>query len=499
MALTLKTAIREYVRACFAGIWIRSDEHDDALATIAAVCRDEGWRLAAWDVDAGLRLPDCDDSAAAAEAHDPLAAVRLAGRLAQGEAPALLVLANFHRFLHSAEVVQATARQVQLGKSQRTFVIVLAPLVDLPPELEKLFVVIEHELPDRDQLATIAREIADEPAELPVGDALDALLDAAAGLTRFEAEGAFSLALVRDGALTPRTIWEVKAQQLKKAGPLALHTGTERFADLGGLAALKEFCLRALGARAATRAVAPKGVLLLSPPGCGKSAFCKALGQEVARPTLRLDIGALMGSLVGQTEANVRRAIATAEAMAPCVLMIDEIDKGLAGVRGGGQADGGVAARLFGTLLTWLADRTSDVFVVATANSVADLPPEFTRAERFDGVFFIDLPERAEKDAIWGIHRQAYAVAADDPQPTDEQWTGAEISACCRLAALLELPLRDAAQHVVPVAVAAAEPIAQLRDWASGRCLAADRAGVYRAAPSPRRPRRGVRLDPSTN
>ena len=175
MALTLKTAIREYVRACFAGIWIRSDEHDDALATISAVCRDEGWRLAAWDVDAGLRLPDRDDSAAAPEAHDPLAAVRLAGRLAQGDAPALLVLANFHRFLPSAEVAQATARQVQLGKSQRTFVIVLAPLVDLPPELEKLFVVIEHELPDRDQLATIAREIADEPAELPVGDALGAV------------------------------------------------------------------------------------------------------------------------------------------------------------------------------------------------------------------------------------------------------------------------------------------------------------------------------------
>ena len=122
--------------------------------------------------------------------------------------------------------------------------------------------------------------------------------------------------------------------------------------------------------------------------------MCKALGNEVNRPTLRLDVGALKGSLVGETERNVRRALAIAEAMAPCVLFVDEIDKGLSGVAASGQTDSGVSARLFGTLLTWLSDHESDVFVVATANDVTRLPPEFTRAERFDGVFFIDLPSR---------------------------------------------------------------------------------------------------------
>ncbi|MBX3435481.1 MAG: AAA family ATPase [Pirellulales bacterium] len=495
MSHRLETTFREYVRACFAGIWIRSDEHDDALAALAAVCREEAWRFAAWDVDAGLR--GADDPAAPNPAPDPLAAVRAVERLAEPSGTGILALVNFHRFLHAPEIVQAVARQVQLGKSRRTFLVVVAPVVDLPRELEKLFVVVEHELPDREQLAAIARAVAAEPDDLPEGDELGAVLDAAAGLTRYEAEGAFALSLVRDERLAAATIGRLKAQQLAQSGLVTVHAGPERFADLGGLAAVKEFCLRAL--RPTGRpGVSPKGILLLSLPGCGKSALAKGLGAEVGRPTLRLDVGALMGSLVGQSEANCRRAIAIAEATAPCILMIDEIDKGLAGVHSG-QADGGVAARMFGTLLSWLADRTSDVFVVATANGVARLPPEFARAERFDGVFFIDLPEREEKDAIWAIHRAALGIAPAEPQPPDDQWTGAEIRACCRLAALLDLPLAAAATHVVPVAVAAAEAVAELRAWASGRCLAADRPGVYRPPPTPTTRRRGIRIDPSVN
>jgi SpoVK/Ycf46/Vps4 family AAA+-type ATPase len=194
----------------------------------------------------------------------------------------------------------------------------------------------------------------------------------------------------------------------------------------------------------------------------------------------------------------VRQALAIAEAMEPCVLFIDEIDKGLSGAASSGAADSGVAARMFGALLTWLSDRTSDVFVVATANDVSRLPAEFARAERFDGVFFIDLPQRAEKDAIWQIHRRRYDIQAERARPDDNQWTGAEIAACCRLAALLDVPLTAAAQNVVPVAISSAESVSRLRQWASGRCLSADRSGVYRCEGSARR-RRNVRLDPSDN
>jgi SpoVK/Ycf46/Vps4 family AAA+-type ATPase len=222
--------------------------------------------------------------------------------------------------------------------------------------------------------------------------------------------------------------------------------------------------------------------MLLGVPGTGKSAFAKALGNETGRPTLVLDPGSLMGSLVGQTEQNVRQALRVADAMAPSVLFIDEIEKGLAGGTAEHQGDGGVSARMLGSLLTWLNDHASDVFVVCTSNDVSKLPPEFCRAERFDGVFFLDLPGKEEKDVIWTIYRDLYRTQGVTPDDTD--WTGAEIRACCRLGALLGLPLHQAAQHVVPVAMTAGARVQQLREWATGRCLDATRGGIFRHNPA---------------
>jgi SpoVK/Ycf46/Vps4 family AAA+-type ATPase len=326
------------------------------------------------------------------------------------------------------------------------------------------------------------------------------VLEAAAGLTRYEAEGAFALSLVREGALAPEAVWSVKSQQLKKSGLVSLHRGGERFDDLGGLDALKSFCLRAMrhqGHQDPLRR--PRGVLLLSPPGCGKSAFCKSLGNETGRPTLILDVGSLMGSLVGQTEERTRQALRIADAMAPCVLMVDEIEKALSGVASSGQTDSGVSARLFGSLLTWLNDHTSDVFFVATCNDISKLPPEFSRAERFDGVFFVDLPSAEQREAIWNIYLRLFELDPHQTKPKDDSWTGAEIRACCRLAALLDLPLTAAAQNVVPVAVTAAESVERLRKWAGGRCLSADRSGIYRCSAASTNKRRRVRTAPSNN
>lgn len=164
--------------------------------------------------------------------------------------------------------------------------------------------------------------------------------------------------------------------------------------------------------------------------------------------------------------------------MAPSILFVDELDKGLYGVNGSG--DSGVSTRLFGTMLSWLADHQSDVFFLGTANDIRRLPPEFTRAERLDGVFFVDLPTAVQRQAIWSLNRQQFDIGASEPVPADEDWTGAEIRACCRLAALLDVPLSEAARQVVPVSITSAEAIDQLRDWASGRCLSADQPGIYR-------------------
>jgi hypothetical protein len=392
--------------------------------------------------------------------------------------------------------MQTAFTQLVAGKQQRTFLVVLSPIVSIPVELEKLFVVLEHSLPDRESLEHIARELtSDSPQDLPQGEDLQRALDAAAGLTRYEAEGSFALSLSRHNAIRPEVIWELKAQTLKKNNLLSLHRGQERFDSLGGLASLKEFCQRALRPGKSVRA---RGVLLLGVAGTGKSAFARALGNETRRPTLLLDLGALMGSLVGQTESNLRQALRIADAMSPCVLFVDELEKALSGV--GGQGDSGVSTRMFGTVLTWLSDHTSDVFFVGTSNDISKLPPEFARAERFDGVFFLDLPTAPEKDLIWTQYRRLYNIPESQVRPDDTSWTGAEIRSCCRLAALLEVTLTQAAHQVVPVAVTAAEQVERLRTWASGRCLSASAPGIYRRdGEEPNRPGRRVQRGQSNN
>jgi hypothetical protein len=497
--MTLRAQLAELVSACFTGIWVLSHEHQDALAEIAQLCKDENWPLAVWNVHRGLQLPGQPNAQPDTGGSDPLAAVRALGSLAKADSSAILVLTNFHRYLGNPEIIQALAEEVAVGKQRRTFVIVLAPVVQIPVELEKCFTVVEHELPDRGQLAEIARGVATEPGELPEGPELDRLLDAAAGLTRIEAENAFSLGLVRHQRLEASTIWQLKAAELKKSNLLALYRGGESFASLGGLEALKGFCLRALRPKSPNKPKA-RGILLVGPPGTGKSATAKALGSETGRPTLILDPGNLMGSLVGQTEERTRQALRIIDAFGPSIVVIDEVDHAMAGHNSSG--DSGVMSRFFGQMQTWLNDHTSDAFVVCTSNDITTLPAAFTRAERFDGLFYVGLPGVAQRRAIWRIYIERYGLDPQQPKPVDADFSGAEIKACCRLAALLDVPLVEAAQNVVPVARTAQESVERLRQWASGRCLSADVPGIYRANAADEvtvRPGRRVRREPSNN
>lgn len=493
--MTLSERMSEYVAACTTGIWIESHEHGDAIAEIARLCHEHDWKLATWDIARGLSASAAD----ADQVNDPLAAIGAVNAMASDEGTAILVLQNFHRFLQSAEIVQALIQQILTGKQNRTFVVVLAPVVQIPIELEKLFVVIEHELPDREQLLTIAGGIATEEGELPEGDELQRVLDAASGLTRYEAEGAFSLSLVREGRLSAETLWLQKAQALKKSGLLTLYRGADDFNSLGGLSGLKDFCRRSLMQTDRSNPLKrPRGVLLLSPPGCGKSQFAKALGRETGRPVLMLDVGSLMGSLVGQTEERTRLALRIADAMAPCILMLDEVEKAFSGANG--QSDSGVSSRMFGTFLSWLNDHETDVYVVCTANDVSRLPPEFARAERFDSIAFIDLPSREEKELIWNLYLGVYELDREQDRPQDTDFTGAEIKACCRLSVLLDVSLVDAAKNVVPVSVTSAEAVASLRTWASGRCMDAAAGGIFQAQPTAKKRRRKFQPgDPTRN
>ena len=500
--MSLASEVWELVRAGFSGVWVETHEPSEAILELSTLGREHGLQVIAWNLDAGMRTIAGD--VVANEAADPLTAVRALGAI-PGDQSTVLLLENFHRFIDSPEVCQATFTQLMLGKQLGRHVIILSPLVKLPVELERQFVVINHPLPDREQLWEIAESLVEDPDLYPLSHR-EMLLDSAAGLTRMEAESAFSLSLVRHGRIIGDEIWQLKSSWLQKSGMLRLHRSECGFDSLGGLASLKRFCQHSLRRDGnATSRARPRGVMLLGVPGTGKSAFAKALGRETGRPVLTLDVGQLMGSLLGQSEANIRAALKTADAMAPSILFIDEVEKALSGVASGGKGDSGVSSRLFGTLLTWLNDHTSDVYVVVTCNNIQQLPPEFSRAERFDAIMFLNLPGREEKDAIWQLYLSEFGIDAGQARPSDEQWTGAEIKACCRLSSLLREPLVQASQYIVPVGVTAAEDIERLRSWASGRCLDASRPGIFRSThslnnqPSGTRPKRGVKLRPSEN
>lgn len=463
---TLMEILPEYIRAAFSGLWIVTHEPDEAERDIFELASLEDWRCLAWDLARGLRggsdLPRADD---------PIAAIKVATQVAGANETLLILLQNYHKFIGSTEVLQTLINQLQVGKTQQVFFVVLSPVLQVPVELQKLFVVIEHPLPTQHQIAKLAVDLL---GANDLNQITPALLEAASGMTCYEAEGAFALSLTRHNELRPDVIWELKAQALKQQSLLTLDRGRENFESLGGLTALKEFCRKALSPG---RSVKPRGTLLLSPPGCGKSQFCRALGKEAGRPVLSLDLGNLYGSLVGESERNIRQALKLAEAMAPCILFVDELEKGLSGVNG--QGDSGVSTRMFGTLLSWLSDHQSDVFFIGTANRIDRLPPEFTRAERLDAIFFIDLPGPTQREQIWQLARRQYDIAPSEPTPADDDWTGAEIKACCRLSALLQVSLTDAARLVVPVARTASESIAALREWIGGRCLCAETGAVY--------------------
>jgi hypothetical protein len=497
--MSLPQQIKELVCAGFSGIWVDTQESDDAIASVKKLCEERDWGFEVWDLDRQLYNHN------ATAAPGPVQALRwLDTPDARTKSTQLLVLKNFHKYLPNPEVMQVLQNRIVTGKAIGQHVVVLSPVLQLQPEIEKLFTVVHHELPTREQLTTIANDLftgEGNTFERPTDEVIANVVDAASGMTRLEAENAFALSMVRHNTLNPDVIWNLKAQTLEKAGTLSLYRGDATFDALGGLDNLKQFCIRAMKRQGeADPEKRPRGVLLLSPPGCGKSQFAKALGNEVGRPTVVLDFGSLMGKFVGESEGNIRRALALVDAMAPCILFCDEIEKGLSGVGSSGQTDSGVTARLFGTFLTWLNDHKSDVFFIGTCNDASKLPPEFTRAERFDGVFFVDLPGAAARSYIWELYLNKFGIDKTQPKPDDSNWTGAEIKSCCRLAALLDVSLVEAAQNVVPVAVTNADSIANLRTWADGRCISADARGYFKkAAKAITEPATRRRVAPSSN
>jgi SpoVK/Ycf46/Vps4 family AAA+-type ATPase len=277
----------------------------------------------------------------------------------------------------------------------------------------------------------------------------------------------------------PKTITTLKAQMVEKSAALEYSQFTETFKTLGGLDNLKEWTLNRFKGR---RPGLPfRGILLLGVPGTGKSHFAKALGNQVGWPCLSLNMGKVFGSLVGESEAKMRDALKVVDAMAPCVLFLDEIEKGLAGV-GGGSTDGGTTQRVGGSFLTWLNDHTSEVFVIATCNDYSKLPPEYTRMGRWDAIFFVDNPSPRERLLILGIYCEAFKVKTSPksiPAPEDlDGYSGAEIRQVAIEAAYNGGDLAGATRFVIPISRSQKDQMDRLREWARPRTIPASKPAV---------------------
>lgn len=517
-----------YARAGFTGIWLVTKEYEALIEELAGTCKDRSWGFIEWDasnnyvavidpantfrpvwpckVGSSPVLTAGHPMRPASPPNDPIFPLIEIAILSAGvpaESPdvtrttpekTLVVLRNFQQYYatearHRLTAVIQTLQNVTFrAKSEEhggITVILAGSNPEVPPELEQYFVLVEHALPNKDQLWHVAKRLMVGPYEelLPkTDDEKDALLAAAAGMTCRNAEDAMSLSLTQNMKLVPDTVWNVKAQTLRKQRGLRLYSGDESFEQLGGLEHFKTFATGLLGQKRTDPKLFPRGLLLLGVSGSGKSAAVKCLSNATGRRVIQMDVGSLRSKYQGETDQFTRQALETADAMSPCILFIDEIEKALAGVSSSGETDGGASARVFGMLLTWLNDHKSDVFFVGTCNNIAALPVEFSRAERFDGMFFFDLPVKDERERIWEIYLREYQIPSarlSKLVKMSKDWTGAEIKTCCRLAAMLEKPIEEAAVFVSPVARTDADGLSRLRTWASGRCLSATYGGLF--------------------
>lgn len=496
--MNFATEVETLIRARYPILYVISSEELRVQQVVADIARKRQKKLFEWSystgiVPAGTSIQSQKNRTSATK--EPLAAL---DHVIEQVEPAIFILKDLHPFLTKSNyAVTRKLKEIALHlKNSFKTIVLVSPVLEIPTELEKEITVLNHPLPTRDDLSTLLDQIIADVRQLKqVKVELDdtsreRLLQAALGLTLGEAENVFAKIIVKSERLSGDGVSEVfaeKQQIIRKSGLLEYYATDEDFAHVGGLAVLKDWLTkRAVAFSDEARAfglAAPKGILLLGVQGCGKSLCAKAVSNLWQLPLLRFDVGRMFGSFVGSSEENIRRAIAVAESIAPAILWVDEIDKAFAGAQSSGASDGGTTARVFGTFLTWLSEKKTPVFVVATANDISQLPPELLRKGRLDEIFFVDLPKPEERMEVFRIHlnkrgRNAAKFDLTQLALASEKFSGAEIEEAINSGlydafyAKKELTteqILSALTQTVPLAKTMDEQISTLREWAEGR------------------------------
>lgn len=469
-----------YFRSRFTLIVLITPEEERALQMVKEVCERSQRPCVTWDVADGFQSLTQNKSSLPA-AKDPLTALE---QIDKADTNALFVLKDFHDCWNNAQFKRKLRSVAQRLKFTKKSIVITSPSSQLPAELKDEAVIIEFPLPKEPELEMVLQNLAKTPGVKVNLTKLgrEKLVKAALGLTASQSQRVFAKAIVSNGVLDERDIDLVMAEKkqiIKESQALEFFSVQETPSDVGGLGLLKDW-LR-LRERAFTQEAqdyglpAPKGIALIGIPGTGKSLTAKMIGGLWRLPLLRLDIGALFGSLVGESEARTRKALELAETVAPCILWIDELEKAFSS----GGLDGGVSTRVFGTILTWMQEKTAPCFVVATANNISQLPPELLRKGRFDEIFFLDLPTLAERQEIITVHlrkRNRFPQEFDLVRlaMASEGYVGAEIEQAIidgmyvgfnQGREVATTDILTALKRQVPLSVSQKEVIGYLRDW----------------------------------
>jgi AAA+ superfamily predicted ATPase len=472
------------IRARTPILWIRSQEEERIATLLAAAAKRLGNRqLARWDFIGGLRGWAGRDGEAA---RNPLAALDSLAAV-PAEQGALLVLHDLHRYSDDSSICRKLRNLATSLRQRPHTVVITAADWQLPRELEECITLLDLPLPEQGEIQALLRSIAQASGQSLPEELLEQLTHSCSGLSEQRIRQVAARGLASRGQLGIEDLEEVleeKRQAIARSELLEYCPTEATPADIGGLDALKRWLEQrhmAFSDEARRYGLPlPRGVLLVGPQGTGKSLTAKAIAHSWSMPLLRLDVGRLFAGLVGASEARTRDMIQRAEAMAPCVLWIDEIDKGFGG-SGDGRSDGGTSQRVLASLLTWMAEKSSAVFVVATANGVERLPGELLRKGRFDEIFLLDLPDSAERRAILDLqlkrrrpqHRLPLEVVVD----RTAGFSGAELEQVVIEAMhqafsdgrdFGEADLISAAAQLVPLSRTAREQLEALQQWASG-------------------------------
>ena len=370
----------------------------------------------------------------------------------------------------SVEIIQEIQNSLPIWKGQGSCLVIPGPRINLPLEIEKYFTLLDFNLPSPQDLLAIQEELGQSVGVYANREAVEA----ARGLTEFEAETAFALSLVIKKEFCPDVITEQKKQMIRRTGLMEFWPPVP-IDQVGGLNLFKHYLTNRMKAfePGNEHLPKPKALLLVGIPGTGKSLSCKAAASILNWPLIRLDVSALKGSLVGESERKIRQATSTIDAFGKAVVWLDEIDKGFSGVKSSGHTDGGTTSSMFGHFLTWMQETQSPVLVMATANNVKELPPEFMRAGRFDAMFFVDIPTITERREIIRIMNTRYGSEIPEDYAENLQgWSGAEIEQLAKDS--LFDGLQAASENIVPLSRTMKEEITALREWAKTRARKAN-------------------------